>query len=122
MAIYFITLETLLEICLYLNPNDIPAFAATCKFLRSNLSLQSLSFPFAKKHLELFARLELGKLLVPWDDAWLHDLRNNVHVKYHEPLLFNYGLAAVALHGLTFSEKRSLANLMLEWDFESSDA
>ncbi|KAJ3110134.1 hypothetical protein HDU96_006885 [Phlyctochytrium bullatum] len=124
-----LTQEVILEILLHLHPNDIHTLAATCKSLHLSLTLRSLSFPFAKKHLKLVARRTLGKYSEPWDSEWLHDLNSKAPVRYREPLLFNYGLAAVALNGFSFALETHLGELILGHygvtctaDIEFSDA
>ncbi|KAJ3110133.1 hypothetical protein HDU96_006884 [Phlyctochytrium bullatum] len=108
-------LEIVLEILLRLHPNDIPTVAATCKVFHLSLTRHRLSLPFAKKHLELVARRTLGKHSEPWDSKWLDDLnaKEPIRIRYREPLLFNYGLAAVALNGFSFSLESHLGRLML---------
>ncbi|KAJ3110365.1 hypothetical protein HDU96_006657 [Phlyctochytrium bullatum] len=122
MSIHHLTPELVLEIIRHLHPHDILALAPTCKFFRLHLTPQSLSFGFAKKHLALLARLTLEKLSEePWDGKWLHDLDCRAPVRYEEPLLFNYGVAAVVLHGFSFTYPRHLGRLMLKDGWQRED-
>ncbi|KAJ3115891.1 hypothetical protein HDU96_010915 [Phlyctochytrium bullatum] len=107
-------------IVMHLNPNDLPLLASVSATLRRNLSPEALTVKFAKVHLELSARRAAGKRDGPFKSSWLHDIGNEI---YNHPLLFNYGLAAVALHGFSFSEDAHLARLIFgcEWMEKLSD-
>ncbi|KAJ3104169.1 hypothetical protein HDU96_009016 [Phlyctochytrium bullatum] len=112
--------EVLLQIVCHLHPNELPALAAVCRSLRYRLSPDSLPVSFAKSHLEEHTRRSVSEryLRGRWCSRWLHRLEETERsVDYDHPLLFNYGIAAVALHGFTFSKTRHLAKLMLGSDW-----
>ncbi|KAJ3110367.1 hypothetical protein HDU96_006659 [Phlyctochytrium bullatum] len=113
MVIHSLTVEVLLDIALHLHPNDLLVVAATCNPLRLKLAPQTLSFGFAKAHLEVTARRAAGEHSEPWNNRWLYCLEDKAPIRYAHPLLFNYGVAAVALHGFTFTYGIHLGRFML---------
>ncbi|KAJ3110366.1 hypothetical protein HDU96_006658 [Phlyctochytrium bullatum] len=121
MSIQNLAQELVFEIIHHLHPNDVLAVAATCISLRPKLTPQSLSFAFAKTHLEATARLAAEVHSEPWDSKWLHCLEDKAPVRYADPLLFNYGVAAVALNGFSFNRGSHLGRLMLGcfWQYEA---
>ncbi|KAJ3110368.1 hypothetical protein HDU96_006660 [Phlyctochytrium bullatum] len=111
--------EIVLDIACHLHPNDLIEIAAVCKSFRSILTLESLSLPFATAHLEATTRRVVRKHSEPWDKRWLHRLETTAPVHFEHPLLFNYGLSAVSMHGL-----HNLPTLMIgedwfaQWDLQ----
>ncbi|KAJ3102412.1 hypothetical protein HDU96_009642 [Phlyctochytrium bullatum] len=105
--------EVLKEVVIHLDLDEIHLLAAVCARLRQALGLEFLSFSFAKEHLEVIARLA-AEGYGPFQGSWLHFVDT---AGFDHPLLFNYGLAAVALHGFSFDRHAHLAMLMLgsEW-------
>ncbi|KAJ3110790.1 hypothetical protein HDU96_006272 [Phlyctochytrium bullatum] len=111
----FILSEVVLEVAHYLHPNNLAVLASACRLLSGFLTLNTLSLSFAKAHLEALARSTLGKneehLNPP---AWLHLFQEKAHVDYGHPLLFNYAMTAIALHGFTFT--KNLGILGPDWN------
>ncbi|KAJ3095073.1 hypothetical protein HDU96_001343, partial [Phlyctochytrium bullatum] len=108
--------EVLLQIAWYLQPNELLVLASVCRFFRHRLNCHNLSLSFAKTHLKV--HIQRTVLRDGWCPRWLHRLK--APVDYDHPMLFNYGIAAVALHGFTFSKKRHLGVLMLGWKWDSN--
>ncbi|KAJ3112244.1 hypothetical protein HDU96_004781, partial [Phlyctochytrium bullatum] len=121
-AMESLSFVVVLEVARNLHPNALITLAAVCKWMRQSFTLDTLSLPFAKKHLEAITRRTTAKngeyLGGPWNPRWLHLLQRNRPIDFDHPLLINYAMAAVALHGFTFLKARHLGKLILgkNWD------